>query len=53
VGGDAGEVDELEDGGMQRIGELGDGAVGAVAGKDILGEVVGADAEEIDVGRKR
>ena len=44
-GGDEG--DGTADGGSERVVETGDGAVAAVGGHDVLGEVVGADAEEV------
>ncbi len=41
-------ADHVEDGRVKRIGQLRNVAVGPVAGHHILGQIVGADAEEID-----
>lgn len=52
LGGNTGQVDEMENRRMQWVGKFGDGAVRAVTGKDILGKVVGTNAKEIDMRRE-
>ena len=40
--------DEVQDRGVERIGERGNVGVAALGGERVLGQVVGADAEQVD-----
>ena len=48
----AGHGDQAKDGGVERGCQRGDSAVYAVRGECILGQIVGADAEKIDLRRE-
>jgi len=50
MGGGGDLADGAEDGGVEGVLETREGGVAAVGGEEVLGEVVGADAEEIGVG---